>query len=143
MENSGNCENLIVCHEYTWLQKKVQVMSCIMNVQISLLLVFFNLTPQKLQEYQNSCQKYDQLLGMTVPRKRDHFVKSKMYSIAQTPTKNIFLLVFFLLAHRYPLPFSYADTKFEWLKPLLKVPASRLNTVTFYSLFRPGCPTLE
>ena len=70
---------------------------------------------------------------VTVPRKTDHFRKIK--NVQYSPNTDQNFVLFFLLAHRYLLPFSYTDTKFEWLKPLLKVRAPRLNTVTFYSLF--------
>ncbi len=84
---------------------------------------------------QMSCIKGSYLLYVTVPRKRDHFRKFKSVQYSPNTDKKLFLLVFFLLALMYLLPFSYTDTKFEWLKPLLKVRAPRLNTVTFYSLF--------
>ncbi len=57
-----------------------------------------------------------------------------MYSRAQTPTKKYIFFIFFLLAHWYLLTFSYADTKFEQLKLLLKVRVPHLNTATFNSL---------
>ncbi len=71
------------------------------------------------------------------PQKYFCGVRALMYS-SPTTDKNIFGGIFFLFAHWYLLPFSYTDTKFEWLKPLLKVPAPRLNTATFYSLFWPS-----
>ncbi len=93
---------------------------------------------QKCQDQSTKMTYICPNIYVTVLGKRDQlYVKSKMYSRAQTPTKQFFL-VFFLFTHRYLLPFSYTDTKFEWLQPLLKVQAPRLNTVTFYSLFWPS-----
>ncbi len=63
------------------------------------------------------------IIYVTVPRKRDLFRKINNVQYNPNTDKKHFLLVFFLLAHRYLLPFSYTDTKFAWLKPLLKVRA--------------------
>ncbi len=70
-------------------------------------------------------------LNVTVLGKRDHVRKIKKNVQYSPNTDKFFLfLAFFLLAHRYLLPFSYTDTKFDWLKPLLKVRAPRCKFLT-------------